>query len=336
MTKMPDVLTDLPKSSDEELRPLNDLLSLIRLSGAIFLRAEFTSPWAYESPSGAELIAALSPQSKRLLLFHIIAEGDCWVRTEAGDEVAVGAGDVVVLPYADKHFVGGAEPATPVPVVSLLEPLPWTVFPAIQWGGGGQRTTIVCGYLRCDDPIFDPVVRALPPLFSVSPAGEAASWVAASIEYARRASTAGDAAEGGIGVRLPELVLREVLRLYLASREPRLRGWLAALQDPTVGRALKRIHGQPERRWTAELLAREAACSRSTLDERFRRLLGRSAMQYLADWRLRLASALLKDTPLGVAAVAYRVGYESEEAFNRAFKRATGAPPAHWRRTATT
>jgi AraC-like DNA-binding protein len=270
MIELPDLLTDLPKSADPELRPLTDLIAMIRLSRHAPLR-----------------------------------------RPSRG---------------------GSHEPATPIPVAQLVAPPPWTAFPVIRWGGGGRPTTIVCGYLRCDDPLFDPVVRALPPLFHESPTGEAAAWVSASIEYARRASSAGEAAEGGIGLRLPELVLSEVLRLYVQSRPERLGGWLAALQDPHVGRALRHVHGQPDRHWTASELAHEAACSRSTLDDRFRRLLGKSAMRYLADWRLRLGSALLRDTPPGVAAIAYRVGYESEEAFTRAFKRAVGAPPARWRR----
>lgn len=337
MTQMPNQLIELPGQRSELTSPklLRDVLSMIRLTGAIFLRAEFTSPWAYESPAPPELTRILSPQAERLILFHIIAEGQCTMSLASGDEVHVKAGDVVVLPYGDQHLVSSSEPAEPVKIVSLMQPPPWKDFPVMQWGGGGPRTSFVCGYLHCDDPIFDPVVRALPPIFSVTPdSGPTASWVASSIQYALQATDGSAAAEGGIGVRLPELLLAEVLRLYITSRPAKLTGWLAALQDPYVGPAMAHIHADPASDWTADELARRSACSRSTLDDRFRRLVGRSAMRYLLDWRIRLAASLLRDSSLGVAAVGYRVGYDSEVAFNRAFKRSFGLPPAQWRKRA--
>lgn len=152
----------------------------------------------------------------------------------------------------------------------------------------------------------------------------------ASIQYALDASGL-PAAKASLALRLPELLFLEVLRLYVQSGPPRLSGWLAALHDPIVGQALTALHSEPARAWTLEELARRSACSRSTLNERFGRLVGRAPMQYLAEWRLQLAAELLRETTLGVSAVAYRVGYESEAAFNRAFKRAMGKPPAQWR-----
>jgi transcriptional regulator GlxA family with amidase domain len=154
--------------------------------------------------------------------------------------------------------------------------------------------------------------------------------VNASIQYALDAS-GGASPSANMALRLPELLFLEVLRLYVQSGPPQLTGWLAALHDPIVGQALTELHGEPARPWTLDELARRAACSRSTLNERFSRLVGRAPMQYLAEWRLQLAAELLQTTRLGVAAVAYRVGYESEAAFNRAFKRAMGKPPAQWR-----
>jgi transcriptional regulator GlxA family with amidase domain len=158
--------------------------------------------------------------------------------------------------------------------------------------------------------------------------------VAASIQYALDVSSGQPPRSSRVAVRLPELLFLEVLRLYVEGAPPHLGSWLAALHDPVVGPALVALHAEPARKWTAEELAWQAACSRSTLNERFSRLVGRAPMQYLSDWRLHLAAGLLRDTTLGVAEVAYRVGYESEEAFNRAFKRAMGSPPAQWRRNA--
>jgi AraC-like DNA-binding protein len=310
---------------------MHDVLSRIRLDGAMFLRAEYTAPWACESPSAGELSDLLRCQARRLVLFHIIAEGSCWIRLRRGDYVEARQGDVLVLPYADQHAMGVAESVSAVPISSLLPAPPWHELPVIRHGGGGSRTSVVCGYLRCEAPMFEPVVKALPPVFIVRPpSGPAADWVNASIQYALDAS-GGPSPCANTALRLPELLFLEVLRLYVQSEPPQLSGWLAALHDPIVGQALTELHGEPAQPWTLDELARRAACSRSTLSERFSRLVGRAPMQYLSEWRLQLAAELLQTTRLGVAAVAYRVGYESEAAFNRAFKRAMGKPPAQWR-----
>jgi AraC-like DNA-binding protein len=337
MTGIPKELTDLPDRAGNAapLGLLSDVLAMVRLSGALFLHSEFSEPWAYESPPSADLKELMGPESSHLILFHLIAEGSCSIRISSGQSVDVSAGEVVVLPYSDQHVVGSPPQEPPVPIESLLTPPPWSEFPVIRYGGGGDRTTIVCGYLQSSDPILDPVVRALPPIFSVRPpAGPAATWMGASIQYALDASEAGQECNPGVGLRLPELLFQEVLRLYVRNGPPELRGWLAALHDPVVGPALLELHAEPARKWTIEDLAGRIAYSRSTVNERFVRLLGRAPMTYLADLRLRLAAGLLRDTALPVAAVANEVGYESEEAFNRAFKRAMGRPPAQWRQFA--
>jgi AraC-like DNA-binding protein len=336
MTISPSKLTDLPNHGPKRdpIDLLDDVLGMVRLSGAIFLRAEYTSPWAYESPTAQVLTSVLQPEAKRLILFHIVAEGGCLIRVSEGDRLWAQAGELILIPYGDQHVMGSGADVAPVPIASLLPTLPWREFPSISYGGGGDRTAVVCGYLHCDDALFDPVVRALPRLFKVTPDGPAATWVAASIQYALNAVRSGAVnVSRDASLRLPELLFREVLRLYVTSAAPDLSGWLAALRDPLAGPALLAMHRNPAARWTAEELAAEAACSRSTLHERFVRLLGEPPMQYLHNWRMQLAAGLLRDTDLGVASVALRVGYESEEAFNRAFKRQTGKPPAHWRAT---
>jgi AraC-like DNA-binding protein len=331
MTVTPTELIDGPEPGTSPGDLLEDVLASVRLSGAIFLRGEYTAPWAYESPPSNELEPIFGPAARRLILFHIIADGQCWIRTMGNEYLELEAGDVVVMPYGDQHAMGSPEPATPVSIMSIMPPTPWGPFSAIQHGGGGPRTTVVCGYLYCQDPIFHPVVRALPSLFSVKPRGAAAAWVEASLAYALNAARGDHARNSRVSVRLPELVFLEVLRLYVQQAPPGTSGWLAALQDPVVGRALVELHANAAYKWTADDLAVRAACSRSTLNERFVKLVGRPPMQYLTEWRLQLAAGLLRETSLGVAAVAYRVGYEAEEAFNRAFKRLMGAPPAQWR-----
>lgn len=340
MTATPKHLIDRPEFDGHTPHGsvLAEVLSSIRLAGAIFLRGEYTEPWALASPPAQVMTQVLRPEAKQLVLFHIIAQGSTWIRLDSGEFLHATQGDVVVLPYGDQHVMGGgSDPTLPVPFVTLVEPPPWKELPVIRLGGGGSPTNVVCGYLHCDDPMFDPVIQALPPLFCVTPPpGPAAQWVAASIQYALNASQGQPLTNGALDVRLPELVFIEMLRLYVQSAPRELAGWFAALHEPIVGRALAQLHAEPMRRWTVEDLAACCACSRSTLNERFGRLLGRAPMQYLIEWRLQLAAGLLRDQKLPVATVAYRVGYESEEAFTRAFKRTVGKPPAQWRASQTT
>lgn len=308
-------------------------LSSLHLDGAIFLRGEYTEAWAYESMPSSDAAAILAPRARRVLLFHVVASGRCWIETEAGRPHWAEAGDVIVLPYNHQHRMGGASPAESVAIGNLIEPPPWRRMPVIRHGGGGESTSVVCGYLTCDDPLFDPRLQAFPPVFVVSPpAGPAREWVRTSIEFAMQQTTqvAADRFVGPTG--LPELLLVEILRLHLANVPAAEQGWIHAIRDPVLAPALAAIHGAPHRRWTVTQLAGEARVSDSLLDERFRTVLGLAPIRYLAGWRMHLAADLLRSTELGVGSVARRVGYESEEAFSRAFKRLHGMPPARWRR----
>jgi len=310
---------------------LDATLDQLRLEGAIFFRSELTEAFAFESTPLA-LADALHPGAQRLILFHIVARGSCWVAGDDGERHWAGQGDVIVLPYGDRHTIGGAAPAEAVPIVTLLDPLPWDSIPVLRHGGGGTPTDLVCGYLYSGHPLFDPAMRALPPVFVVHlPDGAGAGWVQASIAYALEHTSPGASAVRPIATRLPELVLIEVLRAHLATAPGAGNGWLAALNDPVLAPALALLHGAPERKWTVPALASGAAVSRSLLDERFRQVLGRSPIRYLTEWRMHLAEELLETTDIGIGALARRVGYESEEAFSRAFKRARGVSPSHWR-----
>jgi AraC-like DNA-binding protein len=328
MTQTPDELTGTPPVSGGD-DVLADVLARLRLDSAIFLRAEYANPWAYESPSCSDLCAVLRPGAERLVLFHIVARGRCWIEVAGETRLEASEGDVLVLPYSDVHRMGGSEPADVVPIGTLLPPLPWRELPVIRHGGTGERTDVICGYLDCDDLLFDPLLRALPRLFRVMPPpGPASAWVAASIEYAMHASQARSHA---MSSRLPELLLVEVLRLHTRERPESDVGWLSALRDPVTGPALRELHREPARKWTVTDLARRVGTSRSVLDERFRTLLGRPPMRYLTHWRLQCGAQLLRTSKSGVAEVAYQVGYESEAAFTRAFKRHVGVSPARWR-----
>jgi AraC-like DNA-binding protein len=205
--------------------------------------------------------------------------------------------------------------------------------PVIRHGLGGDQTNVVCGYLHSQDPLFDPRLRAFPPVFVVHPPeGAATTWVRANIEYALQQTVLPSSVAATVAsTRLPELLLIEVLRIHLATAPAVDEGWMAALRDPVLAPALALLHQSPEHKRTVAELARGSAVSRSLLDERFRQLLGRSPIRYLTEWRMHVAEDLLATTGLGVYAIARRVGYDAEEAFSRAFKRSHGSSRTTWR-----
>lgn len=338
MTGTPEQLIRTPEVPGVSLRrdPLAvvpQVLELVRLSGAIFFRSDFRAPWAYASPTSTELATVLPPADGSLVMFHIIAEGSCWVALNDGIRHEVRRGDVVVMPYGDPNTWGSHEAAEPIPIATLLPPPPWAEMPHLRYGGDGDETKVVCGYLFGDAVLFDPVLQALPPLFVVHPPpGPATTWLNASIEYALSAGGASVVDASHLGQRLPELLFTEILRLYLEQRgEPRVTGWLAALRDPIVGHALALLHAEPQRDWTVAELARAVAVSRTVLVDRFIHRLGQPPIRYLTEWRLNLASGLLRATDESVGDIAAKVGYTAEAAFSRAFKRAFGQAPARWR-----
>ncbi|GAB3263319.1 AraC family transcriptional regulator [Nocardioides dilutus] len=310
---------------------LRSALEQVRLEGAIFLRAEYQEPWAYESLTGPATAGFLAPGNDRIAFFHLIAQGRCWVEVDQQRHWA-DAGDVVVLAYGHQHRMGGTQPAEVVSVSSFIPPPPWPQMPVIRYGADGARTDVVCGYLLSDDVLFDPALQVFPPVFVVRPPeGPVADWVRANIEYAARQTSIGAGAPDGVTTRLPEMLLIEVLKLHLATAPTSPSGLLAALRDPVLGRALALVHGAPGHKWTVVELASAVSVSRSLLDDRFRSVLGIAPMHYVTTWRMHRAKHLLQETTQSVAAIARQVGYDAEEAFSRAFKRECGTPPAVWR-----
>jgi AraC-like DNA-binding protein len=311
---------------------LDAALSRLQLQGAIFLRGEYTESWAYQSMSARETAEILAPGTDRVVLFHVVSSGRCWVETDDSERRWADPGDVIVLPYGDPHRMGGDGVAELVAMRSLLSPPPWTQMPVIRHGAGGPATDVVCGYLVSDDPLFDPQMRALPSAFVVSPPpGPARVWVRASIDYALHQTTQVAADRIEAPAQLVQPLVREVLKLYLQSAQAVARGWMRGLHDPVVAPAMALIHRSPERKWTVAALAAASHVSGSLLDERFREVLGVPPIRYLTGWRMHVARDLLSGSTLGVAAISRRVGYDSEEAFSRAFKRAHGRSPSAWR-----
>jgi AraC-like DNA-binding protein len=324
MTATPDVLTGPPPGG----ALIDEALRMVHLSSAVFLRGEFTAPWSLLSLGPREYARTLCPEAQRLVLFHVALEGRFQVRMESGDEASVGPGEAVVIPYCDRHTMGHPRLTRAVGFETLVPPLPWRAPPVVRHGGGGEATRILCGYLNCADLLFQPLFRALPPLIHVRPSTPSrAAWLRASAHYALEESTAWS----GIRARVPELLFVECLRQYVAGLPAERTGWLAALRDPVVGCALLHLHAAPGDSWTVARLAREVAVSRTVLCDRFAALLGQPPIRYLQQWRLQVATHLLRTTTETLPEIAGRVGYESEAAFNRAFKRGLGVPPGSWR-----
>jgi AraC-like DNA-binding protein len=321
MTGAPNLMLETPKAL------FDDILGRVRLASAVFLRGEFTAPWAFTSTDAATLAQVVAPTAKRLVLLHLAVEGSFRIDIETGESAVVQPGEAVVLPYCDVHAMGHPDLLAPVPIGELLPMPPWTDGPVVaRIDGGGAPTRVLCGYLHCDDFLFDPILRALPRLIHVRPrSGPAAQWREASLRYIV------EEARGDLLARVPELVLVDCLRQYVEDLPAGQTTWLASLSDPVVGRALRMIHGDPAADWTVERLARKLAVSRSTLADRFTQAIGQAPMKYLARWRAQVAADLLRSTDLGLAAIGERVGYDSEAAFSRAFKRELGSPPAAWR-----
>jgi AraC-like DNA-binding protein len=326
MTRTPEELSGTPP-----VDLLSDLLRVVRLSGAVLLRGHLSAPWAVGSLPPTQIAPRLLPGARRLVPMHVVAEGHCSIALEGGEPVALPPGSVALLPYADPHVLGGGEPVDPVPIATLLPPAPARGgLPLVVHGGGGARTHLLCGFLQCDELLFNPALRTMPPLLVARATPEAAP-LGAMIRYLAQEAEAPQAGGACLRSRLAELLFVEVLRRHVASQPPGASGWLGAVNDPLVGAALQQLHARPGEPWTVARLAREVGACRSRLATRFTGLLGEPPMRYLTRWRLQLAARLLREGEEGLAVIAERVGYESEAAFNRAFKRWAGAPPGAWR-----
>jgi AraC-like DNA-binding protein len=311
---------------------LSDLLSAIRLDGAVYVDAEFTAPWCVETQYGLHTALPKLPESDHVIFFHLLTDGACLARLAGGGEVTeVKAGDLLLLAHDDLHLLGSdlKLPArglrsSPPADGGLLE---------LRQGGGGEATRFICGYLACDRRASRALLASLPPMLRISLGDISLSgWLADLLRLGVQESRAQRPGSQSLLAKLSELAFTEALRRYAQSNPPELRGWLAGLRDPYVGSALALLHAEPSRSWTVEDLAREVALSRSALAGRFVATIGVPPMQYLMQWRLTLAAQALRRGDEPIMRIAERSGYDSEASFTRAFKREFGMPPAMWRK----
>ncbi|MGO4330069.1 AraC family transcriptional regulator [Cupriavidus sp. 2TAF22] len=318
---------------------VSDVLRVVRLGGAVFLNAEFTAPWSVIGQTDASICAEFLPQCERVVSYHLVTEGNCWARLvdDPCSAMHVQAGELLVVPQGEAHTMGSALDLPPVASASLLsgqlETVPGEVL-KLSHGGGGARTRVVCGFLACDDALSNPVLAALPRIFKIDMRNDPRSaWLESSVQFAVAEAAQWRAGSSIVLARLSELLFVEAVRRCIDTLPADRKGWLSGVRDRFVGRALALLHAQPGYPWTVDELARKVGLSRSALAQRFTDLLDQPPMQYLAHWRLQIAAKELLGGGRPLAAVAEQVGYDSEAAFNRAFKREFGMPPASWKRS---
>jgi AraC-like DNA-binding protein len=315
---------------------LSDVLKTVRLTGAAFFAVVAQEPWAIGSPARQVILPKILPGADHLIAYHVVTDGRCLATMVGGETVALEAGEVVIFTNGQPHIMssGSGMHADPtmadVVDIAAAGEVPY----CINCGGGDGPVSakLVCGYLACDAQPFNPLLENLPPVIKGGDArNDGAGWVGQFIRFA--VSESADKRAGGEGVltKLSELMFIDVVRRYIETLPPGQAGWLAGLRDPSVGKVLSLMHAKPARDWTIEELGREAGLSRSVLAERFANFVGIPPMQYLAKWRMQIASEMLTGSNANLASIAATIGYESEAAFSRAFKKMIGMPPSAWR-----
>jgi len=335
MTNAPESLTNSPGAA-ERGDVLSSVLAAVRLRGGLLLRAELRQPWAIRPLDVPRLKAVIGVgPSRQLFTFHIVTRGACWVRRSGGEPRQLQAGEAVLLPHGDSHTLGDGRDVPVLSAERAMPPPPWDEAPLVRSGGGGRETRLVCGFFVSDQSLLGTLGAPLPRTICIRPdAGPAGRWLAANIRFISHEAWSGRPGAQGMLARLFELMFVEILREQMARLPEGATGWLAALRDPVVGRCLERLHGAPQRDWRMPALAEELCVSPSQLAERFKRLIGLPPGRYLTRWRMQLAQRALRESAAPLSRVAETVGYGSEAAFTRAFKREVGTTPAAWRASA--
>jgi AraC-like DNA-binding protein len=314
---------------------LSDVLRTIRLEGALFFNAELRAPWCFQVPRGSDIAQVLKPDAPQMAIFHLVLEGSCWAQVDGGQPVRVAQGELVTIPHGQAHVLGSGLQHAAVEISGVLRPrVPELA--RVRYGGDGERALLVCGWFAYENTAPNPLIQALPAMFHTSlrqrPSG---AWIEQSVNFVLAAGGARNPGSDMLAAKVAEVLLGEALLGYIDSLPGDQTGWLAGLRDPVVSRCLALMHAEPARAWTIEGLAEGIHTSRSVLAQRFVETVGIPPMQYLARWRMVIAAGLLRERRQGtLARIAQDVGYESEAAFIRAFKREYGVPPGAWRQGA--
>ena len=320
--------------------PLSAILSAIRLTGAVFLELELRAHWSYFTAPARDIADVLMPEADHVMPYHLVTAGTCYARLPGEDAVELRAGDLILFPGGDRHVLSTAnEPASGPKLIDITGAILDNILKrgnkTAPETGADPAARIVCGFLACDRRLAEPILLSLPRLLKVSMRdGGTAALVQSAIRYSVTQTNSSRLGSAVVLARLSEALFAEAIRHYMDELAPGQTGWLAAVRDRYVGRALAALHEQPAYPWTVDKLARIVGLSRSALGERFSTLIGAPPMHYLTRWRTSLAASRLRESNVSIIRVATEVGYESEAAFNRAFKREFGLPPAAWRKQA--
>ncbi len=310
----------------------SEILSGVKLKGAVFFRAEFSAPWNVSAPASSALASTLSPGAPHLIVYHFFAEGRAQVRLKEGGAILLEAGEVVIFPHGDPHQLRSGAGAPEVDNSAIIDQIVRRDLTPMKAGGSGEVTSIICGYMACDPLLCKPILEGLPSIFKVNlRTDRSGQWLENSILHLVEETASGRAGSEAMLAKLSEALFVDTLRRYIVALPEMESGWIAGARDPIVGKCLAILHSRVDFPWTLADLAKEVGLSRTTLMERFSHYLSEPPITYLIRWRLKLAARLLSTTPRGIAEIASDVGYESEAAFNRAFKREFGLPPARYR-----
>ncbi|MGH3012805.1 MAG: AraC family transcriptional regulator [Gaiellaceae bacterium] len=304
--------------------PLGEALHFLRMNGAYYCRSELTAPW------GITL-----PPMPGYLWFHVVTSGRMWLETGEQERDWVQLGDLALVPHGEGHVLC-SEPGAPVPgILDLEREAVSDRYEILRHGGGGAPTGLICGAVRFAHPAAGNLIEILPSTIRIEAASSPRlEWMQSMLRL--MASEAAELRPGGEAVitRLGDILVIQAIRAWIESDPAARRGWLGALQDPQIGRAISHIHRDPDRHWTVASLAHQVAMSRSAFAARFTELVGEPVMSYVARWRMQIAVAALEDEGATNAQLADRLGYRSEAAFSRAFKRIIGVSPGAIRRSA--
>ncbi len=316
---------------------LSEVLRVVKLEGALFFNAEFSAPWCISSSRSTALAPYLSPGAGHLIIYHFLTEGRAYAKLSEGRREELTAGDIVIFPHGDAHVLGNGSPEKPADSLQTFAKNLTQGIKLARFGGDGEITRFVCGYMACERRLSEVFLAGLPRMLKVHIAKEpSGQWLENSIRFSVGEVSGSNAGSGLVLAKLSELLFVETLRRYINALPPDQIGWLAGARDPIIGQALALLHKEPGSRWTISILARRVGLSRTRLAERFRHFLGLPPMAYLAQWRLKLGAEILKSTEDSIAEIAAAVGYGSEAAFNRAFRRQFDCPPAQFRRNRKT
>jgi len=305
---------------------LDEILSSLRLSGGVVIDGEFTGDYCVRAQFTPDHCAPWFPTPQTMISYHYVRSGQTVVQVDGLPPLALEPGDIVILPRNEPHLLSSRPGLKPADVSEIG----WITAEGVHRvssGSAGDKTEVWCGFLGTADSGEHPLIDALPPMLTLHAESAQAEWLESSLRFLSEGKPSPE-----VVARLAELFLAQAIREYVEHLPPSSKGWLRGLTDPAVSKALSIIHNQYSEDFDVETLAREAGVSRSVLGERFAELLGESPMRYCARWRMRMACNMLREGKQNTANVAHAVGFGSEAAFNRAFKREFGIPPAAWRK----